>query len=439
MEHRSSLAEKLKTPGAISGEYGFISPEIGRARTPGSILAGVGRHRFSDLARGMWQNRIGLFPSVYRIAAFIIAVVQVYFSPWTHYLAVPVSALLAATGVYTIFRVLHPLHWQQRGVLAYCLLGGDMAVCSFLVTVTGGLYSPFLLYTLAPVLSAAVFLDIKVTFSIAALFGAEAILNHVYNSIYFTGLSLSGLNSFWIYFVAVSITAAVPYIVNINVRQRMEAESILLERKRLSREIHDGVAQVLAGVRWQAQLVRRHLAERGIDMGEVSELITQVTRGEQDARESMGLLRSNTGEGAFLLFLRDYLEHLSQVTGITYRLNVEVDRLHLEPVVELQLLRICQEAMTNIRKHSRAHNVQATVKLGNGNLSVSIDDDGCGFDAQGNGIDGLPTPGRGLDIMRERTESIGGKLWVVSLPGQGTKIQIEVPYGPRGRWPWLAR
>jgi len=160
-----------------------------------------------------------------------------------------------------------------------------------------------------------------------------------------------------------------------------------------------------------------------------------VEQAGQDTRESLELLRSYTGNGSFLPHLKDYLEQLSHEGNLTFRFDAEDGMIHLDAPVELQLLRICQEALTNIRKHSGADHVNVKLKLVNKHLKVSITDDGCGFDALAYYQDGGGAKSHGLAMMQERAESIGGRLRVMSLPGRGTEVQVEVPTNHQpSRW-----
>ena len=178
----------------------------------------------------------------------------------------------------------------------------------------------------------------------------------------------------------------------------------------------------------------------GIELDEVKQLEMLVEQARQDTRESLELLRSYTGDGSFLPHLKDYLEQLSHEGNLAFRLDAEDGKLHLEVPVELQLLRICQEALTNIRKHSGAYHVEVKLKLVDKHLKVSIADDGCGFDAMAYYRDGVGARGHGLAVMQERAESIGGRLRVMSLPGRGTEIQVEVPANHQlSRWLWAKR
>jgi len=191
-------------------------------------------------------------------------------------------------------------------------------------------------------------------------------------------------------------------------------------------------------LRWQVQLLQRQLSGKGIYLTEVYELEKLAEKAQQETRESLELLRNFTGDGSFLPHLRDYIEHLKQESSIKYELNTDIANLKLVPLAELELLRICQEALTNIRQHAVANNVKISVAAYPRYIKVSITDDGIGFDIasfyrQKTTING----GHGLAVMAERAKSIGGKFRVISLPGHGTDVQVEIPlnsYGDGSLW-----
>ena len=97
----------------------------------------------------------------------------------------------------------------------------------------------------------------------------------------------------------------------------------------------------------------------------------------------------------------------------------------MTPLAELQLLRILQEALSNVRKHARAKSARVELAQVDGRVSAAVQDDGRGFDPEAMHREGFPR--FGLAIMRERAQSIGGELSVESAPGRGTRVSIEVP------------
>jgi signal transduction histidine kinase len=396
------------------------------------------RHQSYQIS-GKWWRNAGIIPSVYRLVTFIIAAAQITFFTWAHYSLLPPFILIMATGTYSLLRVLIPLRWHQWGNQSYILLGLDLAICLFLVTSTGNLYSPFLLYSLVPVLTAGLVLDWKATAAIAVVSGGHVFAGHLWNPFFPISLSLAALTYFLIYMLALSLVTILPYLVNPKLRQRLQLQDILSERYRLSREIHDSMGQTIAAMRWQTELINIRLLEIGIDLPEVREMVKLAVRAHQDIKECLVLLRSYTGDGSFIPHLRDYISHLKQRKDINFILNDEGREIHLEPLVEFQLLRICQEALFNVTKHADAHNVQINVQSIDDQLMVSVVDDGRGFDALAHYRDRTNGESQGLVVMEERAESVGGKLRVLSMPGHGTEIQVEVPAYANGDRLWLKR
>jgi signal transduction histidine kinase len=382
--------------------------------------------------RSRWEGYIRIVPSAYRTLAFAIATAQIFLSPTAYQSLIPPLVIVIAIGVYTLVKALYPFRWYGNDVLSQSVLGADTAICIFLLLSTGGLDSPFLAYSLAPVLTAALLADSRLTLSIAGLSIAGVVAAHLANPLPPAPPPFE-LGAFLLYAIAVCLTAILPYLINAHLRQRLHFQDVLQERQRLSHEIHDGAAQTLATLRWQVQVLRRRLAEMGIDLDEARQLETLAEKSSQDIRESLELLRTYTGNGSFLPHLQDYLKHLSQDTDIDFHLDINAGELQLTAPIQLELLRICQEALTNIRKHSRAHNVEVKVKSVDKHLKVSIADDGCGFDAIAYYGDGAEAKGHGLAVMRERAQSVGGNLVVLSQPGSGTEVKLSIPVRER-RW-----
>jgi signal transduction histidine kinase len=205
--------------------------------------------------------------------------------------------------------------------------------------------------------------------------------------------------------------------------------AVLHERERLARELHDSLAQVLAFVNTQGQAVRRLLARDEIAAADehVARLVEVAREADTDIRESILSLRVALAEQGLWPALATYLDQYEQRFGIHTELRRPETFGHgaFEPLVEVQLLRIIQEALTNARKHSRARSVQVTFAAQDGRGRVTVQDDGCGFDPEEVYDD---SAGRvGLRVMRERAEEIGGTLAVQSASGAGTRVVVTVP------------
>ncbi len=384
-------------------------------------------------AGGKWWHYSRLVPSAYRLSAFAIAAARIFLFPSAHYSLISPPILAAGVGIYTLIKISSPPLEQRKGRLSPWILGADISVCIFLVISTGGLLSPFLLYAVCPVLTAGLLLTGRVTAVISGVSIAYVLGGHWGNPFIQTQFGLPELSNLLIYMVAIVLAAALPHLINVNLRQRLLFEDTLRERQRLSRELHDGVIQTVSALRWQVQLLCRRLSDMGVKLDEAKDLEELAEKAQRDTRESMELLRDYTGDGSFLSHLMDYLEHLRRDTNIAFNIDLDgyPDKLNLGALVELELLRICQEALTNVIKHARAHNVWIQAKREEGNLQVRIADDGSGFNVLDYYGDAPKATGRGLAVMQERALSINSRFRVLSTPGGGTEVQVEVPTSSR--------
>lgn len=206
----------------------------------------------------------------------------------------------------------------------------------------------------------------------------------------------------------------------------------LEERERLARGLHDNLAQVLSYANIQAQAVRELLAKGQTDIADAHlvRLVDATQEASADAREY--ILGANAGislKQGFPTALRQYLQRFGQTCDLDTELIIPQPEVLaeacLEPTVEVQLLRIVQEALTNVRKHARASSVRVSFTVHSDQAQVMVKDNGQGFD-----LALLPADDAqafGLSIMRERAEEVEGSFEMLSTPGQGTQISVRVP------------
>jgi signal transduction histidine kinase len=226
---------------------------------------------------------------------------------------------------------------------------------------------------------------------------------------------------------AIAITAA-------RLRENERQGAILAERDRIARELHDSLAQVLGSthLRLRTILARSDLADLPRVSGELEDLATVAEEAYRDVREAILGLREASKTRGLLEALQAYLDRYAQQSGIKVHLETATEA---EPALstnaEIQVIRVIQEALTNIRKHARATsaNVRLTDSQAGQGLTIVIEDDGRGFDPAATLVhhDG----GYGLQTMRERMELAGGSLRVDSSPGHGTRVIAIIPQNRR--------
>jgi two-component system nitrate/nitrite sensor histidine kinase NarX len=202
--------------------------------------------------------------------------------------------------------------------------------------------------------------------------------------------------------------------------------AMLEERYRLSREMHDGLAQTLSYLGWQMDHLEMLLRNGRLESltTELAEARRTVREAYLDVREAIeGLRMAVDHPGGLPAALREYLADFHTRTSIAAELEMQSDGPALAPIAELQLLRIAQEALTNVRKHSGAQHVRVLLSQEGDDCELTIADDGRGFDPM------LPRSHHhlGLATMRERAQSLGGNLTIATGPGQGTRITATVP------------
>ena len=214
---------------------------------------------------------------------------------------------------------------------------------------------------------------------------------------------------------------------NVYLHLQLQALAVSEERLRIAREMHDGMAQVVAYVNTKAQAVQAFL-ERGRHPEahrQLGELADASREAYAEIREGILALRTGLGpERPLSEALGDYIARWQEQSGVAAEVTIEGDPA-LMPLAELQLLRILQESLSNVRKHARAARVTVRLSQRDGCVHAAVQDDGDGFDTAATQREGFPR--FGLAIMRERAQAIGGELSVESSPGGGTTVSIEVP------------
>lgn len=191
------------------------------------------------------------------------------------------------------------------------------------------------------------------------------------------------------------------------------------ERKRIARELHDGLGQNLLAIKFNLQKINRCAKEKLLDS-----VLDEVTGSINELREiSKNLRPAFLDEMGICAVLKMYGERFSQNTGI--KVDVTTDNCP-RPAgnIEDNLFRIAQEALNNTAKHSGAENVELSLNYISRSLVMEIRDDGKGFDykTSSNGQHGI-----GILTMKERTALINGDMMIKSKKGKGTYLRIEVP------------
>jgi signal transduction histidine kinase len=224
--------------------------------------------------------------------------------------------------------------------------------------------------------------------------------------------------------------------------QQLWAQATLEERKQLANELHDGLSQSLAFLNLQSQTAQLYLQTGQSEAAQTSlaRLGDAADEIQEDTRELIGsLLSVSQPVENFYDSLSKILKNFEEQTDLIVQLEIDrnaaVNGLHnlsgLSPTVAVQLVRITQEALANIRKHAcGASQVSVHMEARDGKMWLSIADDGPGFNQAASRTKGNHF---GLQVMQQRAASIGGKVVVDSMPGKGTRIVVCIPLCEQNR------
>lgn len=226
---------------------------------------------------------------------------------------------------------------------------------------------------------------------------------------------------------------------NTRLLDRERQVAVLEERDHLAREMHDTLAQVLGYLHLKAASTRKRLASGEVERAaeELQEMQDLAHEAYVDVREAiLGLRETLAPAGGIVGSLRQYVEKFGRQSGINVRLlAAEGVTASLAPEAEIQLLRVVQEALTNVRKHAAAPSAAVTLTNEGDCLRIAIEDSGHGFDSSR--VDREEGRSFGLRSMRERIERAGGRFSVESSPGAGTRIVVLLPLDEGGVRPCL--
>ncbi len=380
-------------------------------------------------------RNISYFLSAFRCFTFILAVVQILLLNPLESITPQTTLLLGLVGVYSVFKVILPFRWYQKDPLTYFVVGADVVVCTSLPFLTGGgLTSPFLLYTLNPILTAALVSRLRSALTIAAISSIAVTSSHLFysqvNRATVPVVAGEFLGILSIYVIICCLAAWLPFVINANVYRQIQEKATTEERNRLAQELHDNLAQSLAYLKLKTKLLKDAILSKDTKrvIRELSDIRGIADDLYQEARESIDLLRGKKLESMGLIpTLADIVHQFGRTTGIRAEFLVADGQIKLSPLAELHLMRIVQEALVNVKRHANARKVEVVFTADGGWAQVTIKDNGRGFNPviyQRESGDGQHV---GLKVMKERVEAVGGTMSIESGHQAGTKILLRIP------------
>jgi signal transduction histidine kinase len=204
--------------------------------------------------------------------------------------------------------------------------------------------------------------------------------------------------------------------------------AVLSERNRIAREWHDTLLAGFAAISWQLDETASRIQEapeRAIETVEMA--LKMVKHYRAEARRVIWELREDRPESETLAdAVASSLRRFGSASDTACDVRVEGQSIHLPEELERNVRRICQEAVSNARRHGEARHIELVLEYLADTLRVTIRDDGKGFDPKE--FTGAASGHFGLAVMQERAQRFGGRLKLESHPGQGTTVEVAIPY-----------
>jgi signal transduction histidine kinase len=313
----------------------------------------------------------------------------------------------------------------------------DLIWITLIVFSTGGTRTPFFFYFSFPVITASVRWGLKGSIPVAvvevALYGA------IRFSLAGEGLDQPiGIDTLLVRSIYLLVLAYIfGYISEFEKKQNQRLlalsrtageAAVLVERRNITQELHDGLLQSLAALILRLETCRRRFPDLP------RELVQELQSMEDSLRGSMNEIRQvlagkhsyNFPPGMLIEKLREEMKFLHDGLGLDVIIESEPEDLHLHRNVEREVFYLLREGLMNVAKHSHATQADVHLRQTNGTLEGTLRDNGVGF----NRVKPTVPIALGLKTMEERINKLGGELLIKSSAGQGTKISFVVPLPP---------
>jgi signal transduction histidine kinase len=226
------------------------------------------------------------------------------------------------------------------------------------------------------------------------------------------------------------IRQVAPAVLSVHLLAELRSRAGAMERARVARELHDGVIQSLIGVEMRLEALRHQASLLGTKTGDELLRLQQMVREEVlNLRDLMTQMRSPELDPNELLdYLAQLVDRFGRDSGITARFFSDLKEVALSRQVCFELVRIVQEGLVNVRRHSGATSVVVRFGRADGQWVLEIDDNGQGFPFAGTmSLDQLDEGRKGPIVIKDRVRAIGGRLTLESMPYRGTRLKVLVP------------
>ena len=371
-----------------------------------------------------YVNTVSQSVAVFRLVSFAMGAGLVFALNPSDRPTVVLGMVVLLVGLYNVYRILWRFDPAKPvNLVRWLSLGVDLCLSVVLIIVSGGLDSPFLIYSLSPILTASLLMNLKTAVTVAAVSALSVSGVHAAAGLGISDLPwvLSGnyLVLSLLYWAVCFLIVNLPFLANLNWQRRVRSESLAMERQRLRREVHDSVAQTLAFLSLKMRRAEQRTAQGRIaitkqDVADIGSIVERTYLAVRDYLDGA----DEEGEGPLTVNIPAVADQWSRDTGLPVKVSTTGVEGELPTNVKFQLVQVTREALANVAKHAYPNHVWVDLDCSPKVVTIRIRDDGRGFSTAG-------IKGHGMGIMSERTAMAGADLDINSTLGEGTEVVIS--------------
>ena len=412
-QHLQRAADRLKRLAAAA----WFGPSYSDQTTPGGAVT-----QSQQMER--YVSTVSQSVAVFRLVSFAMGAGLVFALNPSGQPTMVLGIVVLLVGLYNVYRIL----WRYDPAKPVTLvrwfsLGADLLLSVELIILSGGLDSPFLIYSLSPILTASLLMNLGTAVTVAAISALSVSGIHAAAGLGISDLPwvLSGnyLVLSLLYWAVCFLIVDLPFLANLNWQRRVRSESLATERRRLRREVHDSVAQTLAFLSLKMRRAEQRAAQGRIaiteqDVADIGSIVERTYLAVRDYLDGA----DEEGQGPLMVNISAVADQWSRDTGLPVKVSTTGVEGELPTTVKFQLLQVAREALANVAKHAYPNHVWVDLDCSPKTVTIRIRDDGRGFSTAG-------IKGHGMGIMSERTAMAGAVLDINSTLGEGTEVVVS--------------
>lgn len=317
---------------------------------------------------------------------------------------------------------------NQTDIVNAAAVSIDIAFCVFILTMSYGWQGPFWLYAISAVFWPSVRFSIRGAIASVLIFDAAVLVANFQRLQDTISDGFGGdlvARALMVMFVAGAIAFTA------RAMSKVQTMAIEAERHRIARDLHDGVGKTMGGISLEASSLAQWVERDPVEASRRARYVARISqRAANEVRDVIRGLRQTEATAHLMPAVRAAIDDWSSASGIPVQLKFNGQDTEVPVLIHGEILRVLGELLRNVSQHANAREVRVRLTLSTAGVTLSVRDDGCGFDPAA--LEPWSGDGHfGLLGTRERISMLGGYCRLTSAPGAGTDVTVDIPLATR--------